>query len=77
MAVPLSSDWQERLTTGKADMTKILQHLKSEGQQFKYRTADGRLLTWVSEPELLAFCVPCLRVMKLDGRPGRITDRCN
>ena len=56
-------------------MTAMLKRIKSEGKQLKYRTQDGRLLTWVAEPELLAFCVPCLRTMKQDGLPGRIKNR--
>ena len=73
----MGEEWQERLTTGKADMTRILEQFKSEGQLLKYRTADGRLLTWAEERELLAFCGPCLKHMKRDGRSGRIKDCCD
>ena len=72
----MSREWEERLKLGKVDMTRILQKFRTEGHVLKYRTSDGRLLTWASEPESLAFCIPCMRLMKLDGRPGQITNHC-
>ena len=77
MAVPMSRDWQAKLRSGKADITRILQQLKSEGQVLKYRTQDDRLLTWVAEPAKLAFCIPCLRLMQRDVKSGRIINRCD
>ena len=71
----MSNNWEEILTSGKADLTRILQASRSEGQLLKYKTKDGRLLTWVAEPELLAFCIPCLELMKRLGQAGRITRR--
>ena len=73
----MSDDWQERLTSGKNEMTRILQQSQVDGSLLKYRTDDGRLLTWSAEPEALAFCMRCLRSMKRDGSPERITDYVN
>ena len=72
MAVPMSDDWEERLTSGKAEMTRILQQFKSEGHTLKWRTNDGRLLPWAAEPESLAFCIPCLELMMRLGKAGQV-----
>lgn len=62
-AVPKYDNWEEVLASGKADLTKLLGGSRTEGRLQKYMTSDGRVLEWVHELQVLAFCKPCLELM--------------
>lgn len=62
-AVPKYDNWEEILVSGKADLMKLLGGSRTEGTLQRYLTADGRVLTWVHELQVLAFCKPCLELM--------------
>lgn len=62
-AVPKYENWEEILASGKADLTKLLEGSRTEGQLQRYIAADGRVFQWAHELQVLAFCKPCLELM--------------
>lgn len=56
-------NWEEIVASGKADFSKYMNGSRT-GNLKRYTARDGRTLDWVHELEVLAFCRPCLEVMK-------------